>query len=134
MNYCLVKSEPGTYSWEDLEKDKKTVWDGVRNFQARANLKAMKKGDIAFFYHSNVGKEIVGIAKISKAHFPDPTHKDWIAVEIAPFKKIQHPVSLADIKANKKLAKMALVRSSRLSVQPVTEKEYEMIHEMSQRK
>jgi len=134
MNYWLMKSEPGTYSWDNLEKDKKTVWDGVRNFQARANLKAMKKGDIAFFYHSNIGKEIVGIAKISKAHFPDPTNKDWIAVEIAPFKKIQHPVSLADIKANKKLAKMALVRSSRLSVQPVTEKEYEMILEMSQRK
>ncbi|MEQ9591270.1 MAG: EVE domain-containing protein [Cyclobacteriaceae bacterium] len=133
MNYWLVKSEPGTYSWEDLEKDKKTVWDGVRNFQARANLKAMKKGDIAFFYHSNVGKEIVGIVKISKAHFPDPTDKDWIAVELVPFKKIKSPVSLANIKANKKLAKMALVRSSRLSVQPVSEKEYEMVIEMSQK-
>jgi len=132
MNYWLVKTEPGTYSWDDLVKDKKTVWDGVRNFQARNHLKSMKKGDILFVYHSGEGKEIVGTGKISKEHFPDPKDKDWVAVEIVPDKKLKNPVSLAVIKANKKLANMVLVKASRLSVQPVKPEEYELIMKLSQ--
>lgn len=134
MNYWLMKSEPGTYSWDDLIKDKKTAWDGVRNFQARNHLKSMKKGDRAFFYHSGEGKEIVGIAKITKEHFPDPKDKDWVAVEIAPEKKLKNPVALASVKATKKLANMVLVKSSRLSVQPVKEEEFDLIVVMSQEK
>lgn len=126
-----MKSEPGTYSWDDLVKDKKTTWDGVRNFQARNNIKAMKKGDLVFIYHSNEGKEIVGIAKITKEHFPDPKDKDWPVVEIAPVKKLKYPVTLADAKATKKLANMVLVKSSRLSVQPVKEAEFDLIVKMS---
>lgn len=126
-----MKSEPGTYSWDDLVKDKKTTWDGVRNFQARNNIKAMKKGDLVFIYHSNEGKEIVGIAKITKEHFPDPKDKDWPVVEIAPVKKLKNPVTLADAKATKKLANMVLVKSSRLSVQPVKEAEFDLIVKMS---
>lgn len=131
MSYWLMKSEPGTYSWDDLVKDKKTTWDGVRNFQARNNIKAMKKGDLVFIYHSNEGKEIVGIAKITKEHFPDPKDKDWPVVEIAPVKKLKYPVTLADAKATKKLANMVLVKSSRLSVQPVKEAEFDLIVKMS---
>lgn len=126
-----MKTEPGTYSWDDLVKDKKTTWDGVRNFQARNNIKAMKKGDLVFIYHSNEGKEIVGIAKITKEHFPDPKDKDWPVVEIAPVKKLKYPVTLADAKATKKLANMVLVKSSRLSVQPVKEAEFDLIVKMS---
>lgn len=128
-----MKTEPGTYSWEDLVKDKKTVWDGVRNFQARSNLKAMKKGDVVFIYHSGEGKEIIGIAKISKEHFPDPKDKDWAVVEITAEKKLKNPVSLAAVKATKKLASMVLVKSSRLSVQPVKKDEFDLIMEMSQK-
>ncbi|HNP06028.1 MAG TPA: EVE domain-containing protein [Cyclobacteriaceae bacterium] len=132
MNYWLMKTEPGTYSWEDLVKDKKTVWDGVRNFQARNNIMAMKKGDMVFIYHSNVGKDIVGIAKITKEHFPDPTAEDWAVVEIAPVKKLKKSITLADVKATKKLANMVLVKNSRLSVQPVKEAEFDFIVKMSQ--
>lgn len=127
-----MKTEPGTYSWEDLVKDKKTVWDGVRNFQARNNIMAMKKGDMVFMYHSNVGKDIVGIAKITKEHFPDPTAEDWAVVEIAPVKKLKKSITLADVKATKKLANMVLVKNSRLSVQPVKEVEFDFIVKMSQ--
>ncbi len=133
MNYWLMKTEPGTYSWDDLVKDKKTVWDGVRNFQARSNLKAMKKGDVIFIYHSGEGKEIVGTAKVTKEHFPDPKDKDWVVVEITSDKKIKNPVSLATVKATKKLASMVLVKSSRLSVQPVKKEEFDLIMEMSQK-
>lgn len=134
MNYWLMKSEPGTYSWDDLVKDKKTTWDGVRNFQARNHLKSMKKGDRIFIYHSGEGKEIIGIAKITKEYFPDPKDKDWAAVEIAPEKKLKNAVTLADVKATKRLANMVLVKSSRLSVQPVKEEEFDLIIAMSQGK
>lgn len=127
-----MKTEPGTYSWDDLVKDKKTIWDGVRNFQARNHIKAMKKGDTIFIYHSNEGKDIVGIAKITKEHFPDPAAKDWPVVEIAPVKKLKKSVSLAEIKAMKKLSNMVLVKNSRLSVQPVKETEFDTVMKMSE--
>jgi predicted RNA-binding protein with PUA-like domain len=129
MAYWLVKSEPSTYSWDQLQKNKQTTWDGVRNYAARIHLKAMKKGDEVFFYHSNEGMEIVGITKVSKEFFQDPTTDDdaWVAVELKPFKKLKNPVSLETIKKDKRLAEMALVRIGRLSVQPVSEKEYEII-------
>jgi predicted RNA-binding protein with PUA-like domain len=129
-----MKTEPGTYSWEDLVKEKKTLWDGVRNFQARNHIKAMKKGDLVFIYHSGVGKEVIGIAKITKEHFPDPKDKDWPVVEIAPVKRLKQPVTLAEVKATKKLANMVLVRSSRLSVQPVKETEFDAVIAMSEKK
>jgi predicted RNA-binding protein with PUA-like domain len=132
MNYWLVKSEPDVYSWEDLEKDKKTTWDGVRNFQARNNLRAMKKGDLAFFYYSNEGKAIVAIAEVSKEAFPDPKDENWIAVELKPKTKLKKPVGLATIKADKKLADMILVKNSRLSVQPVKLEEFDYIIALSE--
>lgn len=131
MNYWLMKTEPGTYSWADLERDKKATWDGVRNFQARNNLKEMKKGDWALIYHSGEGKEVIGIAQISRESFPDPSDPDWVAVEIVPQKKLKNPVTLAQVKANKALAKMALVKTSRLSVQPVKKEEFDMIMAMA---
>jgi predicted RNA-binding protein with PUA-like domain len=132
MAYWLIKSEPSTYSYDQLVKDGNTVWDGVRNYAARLHLRAMKKGDLAFFYHSNEGTEIVGIAKVAKEAYQDPTTKeDWSAVDFKPHKKIKKPVSLAAIKADKRLADMALVRLGRLSVQPVTDKEWEIVMEMA---
>lgn len=132
MNYWLVKTEPGTYSMDDLAKDKKTTWDGVRNFQARNNIKSMKKGDLAFVYHSGEEKSIVGIAEITKEFFPDPKDNEWAAVEIGFKKKLKNPISLATIKAEKRLANMVLVRASRLSVQPVKKDEYDMVIMMSE--
>ena len=132
MNHWLMKTEPSTFSWDDLVRDKKTGWDGVRNFQARNNLKAMKKGDLAFIYHSNDDKSIIGIAKISKENYPDPADNDWVAVEIAPVKKLKKPVSLAQIKADKRLSNMVLVKSSRLSVQPVRADEFDLIISLSE--
>lgn len=134
MAYWLVKSEPSTYGWDQLVKDKKTTWDGVRNFAARNHLKAMKKDDEVFFYHSNEGMEIVGIAKVAKEAYPDPTAKEgnWLVVDLKPEKKLKKPVSLSQIKSDKRLQDMALVRLGRLSVQPVTEKEWEMVLEMSE--
>ena len=134
MNYWLMKSEPSVYSWTDLEKEKKATWDGVRNFQARNNLKAMKKDDLTFLYHSNEDKAIIGIAKIVKENYPDPKDKDWIVVDIAPVEKLKSPVSLAQIKADKRLANMVLVRASRLSVQPVRKEEFDMIIKLSAEK
>jgi len=133
MAYWLIKSEPFKYSWDQLVKDKKTVWDGVRNYAARLNLKAMKKGDLAFFYHSNEGVEIVGIAKIVKEAFQDPTTDDerWVAVEVAPHKKLKNPVTLAQIKAEPKLADMDLVRLGRLSTQSVKPEEWELVLKMA---
>lgn len=133
MNHWLFKTEPGTYSWDDLVKDKKTVWDGVRNFQARNNLKAMKKGDLAFIYHSGDDKAIVGIAKISKEGYPEPKDNEWIAVDIIPDKKLKNSISLAQIKADKRLTTMTLVRAARLSVQPVTKEEFEIIRGLSEK-
>ncbi|MBA4058181.1 MAG: EVE domain-containing protein [Marivirga sp.] len=132
MNYWLLKSEPGTFSWDDLVRDKKTGWDGVRNFQARNNLKAMKKGDMAFFYHSMDEKSVVGIAKITKESYPDPKDNEWVAVEIAPVKKLKKPVTLAQIKADKRLSDMVLVKSSRLSVQPVKAEEFDLVISLSE--
>lgn len=134
MNYWLVKSEPGTFSWDDLVRDKKTVWDGVRNFQARNNLKNMKKGDLTFFYHSGEDKAIVGIAKIVREGYPEPKDNNWIAVDIASDKKLKKPVTLAQIKADKRLADMVLVRASRLSVQPVKADEFDLIMALSETK
>ena len=134
MNYWLVKSEPGTFSWDDLVRDKKTVWDGVRNFQARNNLKNMKKGDLAFFYHSGEDKEIVGIGKIIKEGYPEPKDNSWVAVDIAPDKKLKKPVTLAQIKADKRLGNMVLVKASRLSVQPVKAEEFDLILALSETK
>jgi predicted RNA-binding protein with PUA-like domain len=115
-------------------RDKKTVWDGVRNFQARNNLKGMKKGDLAFFYHSNEDKAVVGIAKIIKEGYPEPKDNDWIAVDIAPEKKLKNPVTLAQIKGDKRLANMVVVKSSRLSVQPVKADEFDIILSLSETK
>jgi predicted RNA-binding protein with PUA-like domain len=134
MNYWLAKTEPGTYSWDDLVRDKKTVWDGVRNFQARNNLKNMKVGDQVFFYHSGEDKAIIGIGKISKEAFPDPKDKDWVAVEISLGKKLKRAVTLSEIKATKKLSGMVLVKASRLSVQPVKEEEFDAVLELSESK
>lgn len=134
MNYWLVKSEPSTFSWDDLVRDKKTVWDGVRNFQARSNLKNMKKGDLAFYYHTGEAKEIVGIGKIIKEGYPEPKDNNWIAVDIAPDKKLKKPVTLAQIKADKRLVNMVLVRASRLSVQPVKAEEFDLIMALSETK
>ena len=132
MNYWLVKSEPTAYSWDQFVKERSTAWEGVRNYAARIHLRAMKKGDLAFFYHSNEGMEIVGVAKITKEAYKDPTSPDdWAAVDIAPVKKLKKPVTLAQVKAEKRLADMALIKLSRLSVQPVTEKEWKVVMGMA---
>ena len=136
MNHWLVKSEPSVYSWEQFMKDGRTVWDGVRNYAARNNLRSMKKGDLVLWYHSNEGKDIVGIAKVVKEAFQDPGTTDpaWLAVELAPFKKLKTPVSLEQVKAEKKLADMDLIRLGRLSVGTVKPHEYDLILSMSQAK
>ena len=132
MNYWLVKTEPGTYSWSDLVRDKKTCWDGVRNFQARNNLKAMEKGDTLFVYHSGDDKAIVGTATVLKEGYPDPKDKDWVAIDMGPGKKLKNPVTLAQIKSEKRLSNMTLVRASRLSVQPVKKEEFDIVLELSE--
>ena len=136
MNYWLVKSEPFKYSWEKFLKDKKAVWDGVRNYAARNNMRAMKKGDLVFFYHSNEGLNIVGIAKVVKEAYQDPTTDDtaWSVVEIAPFKTLKRPVSLAKIKADKQLEGIQLVRLSRLSVASIKAEEFDRILALSETK
>jgi predicted RNA-binding protein with PUA-like domain len=134
MNYWLLKTEPDTFSWDDLARDKKTGWDGVRNFQARSHLKAMKKGDLAFVYHTGEEKSVVGIAKITKESYPDPKDNEWVAVEIAPVSKLKNAVGLAQIKADKRFTNMVLVRASRLSVQPVKKEEFDMIVALSEGK
>src|SRR5687768_1133994 len=133
MAYWLVKSEPSTYSFDQLLKDKITTWDGVRNYAARNHLKAMKKNDEVLFYHSNEGLEIVGIAKVAKEAYPDPTtdEKAWVVVDLKPHSRLKKPVSLVQIKADKRLSDMALVRLGRLSVQPVTEAEWKVIMELA---
>jgi predicted RNA-binding protein with PUA-like domain len=132
MNYWLVKSEPETYSWDDLVRDKKTTWDGVRNFQARSNMKAMKKGDIVFFYHTGDEKAIVGTGSVAKEHYADPKDNEWVVVDISAGKKLKKPVTLAQIKANKRLADMVLVKASRLSVQPVKQEEFDLVLSLSE--
>ena len=134
MNYWLIKSEPGTYSWSDLERDKKTLWDGVRNYQARNNLKAMQVGDLCLYYHSVNEKQVVGVTKVVKAFYPDPTAKegDWVVVDVAPHQKLKNPVTLAQVKGEERLSEMVLVRNSRLSVQPVKKEEFDIILAMGQ--
>ena len=134
MNYWLLKTEPDTFSWDDLVRDKKTGWDGVRNFQARSHLKAMKKGDLAFVYHTGEEKSVVGIAKVTKENYPDPKDNEWVAIEIAPVSKLKNPVGLAQIKADKRFTTMVLVKASRLSVQPVKKEEFDMIVALSEQK
>jgi predicted RNA-binding protein with PUA-like domain len=131
MNYWMVKQEPTDYSFDDLVKDGKTDWTGVRNYQARNNLKEMKKGDKLLFYHSNVGKEVVGVAKVSKPAFPDPTDEKWIAVEVQPVRKFKKTVTLADIKANLALKDIGLVRQSQLSVIALTKDEFDEVLSMA---
>src|SRR3954462_11864079 len=132
MNSWLVKQEPEDYSWDDLVRDRKTQWTGVRNFPARNNLRQMSVGDAVLFYHSGKEKSVVGIAEVAKAAYPDPTADDpsWVAVDIKPEKRLPRHVTLADIKANKKLNDFLLVRQSRLSVMPVTKEEFETIVKM----
>ncbi len=129
MAKWLVKSEPSTYSWEQFVRDKKTSWDGVRNYAARLNLKAMKKGEEVLFYHSNNGMEIVGIAKVSREFFQDPTTADpaWVAVELKALKPLKIPVSLSLLKSDKRFADMDLIRLGRLSVQKVKESEWDLL-------
>jgi len=133
MAYWLLKSEPSAYSWDQLVKDKRTNWSGVRNFQAAANLKAMKKGDRAFFYHSGEGKEIVGVAEIVKEAYPDTTDKSgrFVMVDVIPVEPVKTPVSLAAIKSTPALKTMPLVRLSRLSVSPVSAEEWRTIAKMA---
>ncbi len=133
MNYWLVKQEPESYSFSDFQKEGKTDWTGVRNYTARNNLKSMKVGDKVFYYHSGGERLVVGMAKVTKIAFPDPTADDdaWVAVELEAGKAVKNPVSLTAIKANPKLAKMDLVRLSRLSVSAVTKEEFDEIVEMS---
>jgi len=133
MAYWLIKSEPFKYSWEQFEKDGRTFWDGVRNYAARNNLKAMKKGDQLFFYHSNEGLEIVGIAEVVKEFYQDPTTTEdaWVVVDVAPIKKLKQPVTLKQIKSDVRLENMALLKLSRLSVQPVKEDEWKIILELA---
>lgn len=132
--YWLVKQEPDSYSWDAFVKDGSTAWTGVRNFQARNNLRAMKKGDIVFYYHSNVGKEIVGIAKVMKEAYADATadEGDWSAVDIAPVKPLKKSVTLEQMKTDAVLKNMALVRNSRISVTPVTEEQAARVLELAQ--
>ena len=133
MKYWLIKSEPSTWSWNDQIKNKKTMWDGVRNYQARNNLKLMKKNDLCFFYHSVTERSIVGIVKVVKEYYPDPTDKTerFVVVDVKATKKLKNPVSLDQIKENNKLKDIALVKQSRLSVMPLTKKEWDEIINMS---
>ncbi|ATP55112.1 ubiquinol-cytochrome C reductase [Pedobacter ginsengisoli] len=132
MNHWLVKSEPFKYSWEKFNKDGRTFWDGVRNYQARNNLKEMKEGDLVLFYHSNEGKNVVGIAKVVKEFYQDPTTDDanWVVVDLSPVEALKNPVSLEQIKAEESLKDISLVRQGRLSVMPLRAAEFDKILEM----
>ena len=132
MNYWIIKSEPFKYSWDQFVKDGKTFWDGVRNYQARNNLREMKKGDLVLFYHSNEGKEVVGIAKVVGESYQDPTTDDtnWLVVDFAPVEPLKKPVTLAQIKADEKLKGINLVRQGRLSVVSIKREEFDRILEM----
>lgn len=136
MKYWMVKSEPQKYSWDQFLKEKKTIWDGIRNYAARNNLRAMSKGDLVLYYHSNEGLEIVGIAEVVREHFQDPgtENEAWLAVELKPKKTLKKPVTLAQIKQTQKLNEMDLVRLSRLSVGAVREEEFFTILEMADTK
>jgi predicted RNA-binding protein with PUA-like domain len=132
-SFWLVKQEPSQYNWDNFVADQETHWDGVRNYQARNNLQAMKKDDLVFFYHSVTGKDIRGIAKVTREAYPDPTTDDprWVVVNLRPLKALIRPITLEEIKAHKDLQDIALVRQSRLSVMPITKKESQIILKLS---
>lgn len=132
MKYWLVKSEPGAYSWQRLEKEKKAMWDGVRNYQARNNLREMKKGDLALFYHSVNEKQVMGICRVEREHYPDPTTEDdrWVVVDVVPVESFIKPVTLETIKRDERLENIALIRQSRLSVMPLAPAEFDAIVEL----
>jgi predicted RNA-binding protein with PUA-like domain len=134
MNYWLVKSEPEAYSWAQFVKDGGTAWTGVRNFQARNHLRAMKRGDLVFYYHSGEEKRVVGLARVTKAAYPDPTAKegDWSCVDLVPVKPLAKPVLLAAIKADKVLREMQIVRQSRLSVSPLSKAQFERMLQLAE--
>lgn len=136
MNYWLVKQEPEDYSWDTFVRDGKTAWTGVRNFTARNNLRAMRKGDRVFYYHSGGPKEVVGIARLEKEAYPDSTAKegDWVAVDLVPFKPLKRPVTLSAIKSDRLLKGMVFARQSRLSVSPVTEEQFHRVLELGETK
>jgi predicted RNA-binding protein with PUA-like domain len=135
-SFWLMKSEPNKYSWDQLVEDGSTYWDGVRNYEARNNLQAMKVGDLALYYHSNVGKEVVGVARISKESYPDPTTDDerWVVVEIEPVAPLAQPVTLADIRVEPALAEINLVKRGRISVVPIASPEFQKILRMGKTK
>ena len=132
MRFWLIKQEPSKYSWEQFVDEKETYWNGVRNYQARNNLQAMKKGDRVLFYHSVVGKEIKGIARVTREAYPDPTADDpaWVVVDLKPVKPMKVPVTLEQVKSHAKLKEMALIKQSRLSVMPLTPAEFKIILEL----
>lgn len=130
MNYWLLKTEPETFSWDDLEKAGKATWDGVRNPRARNNIKNMKKGDLAFIYHTGDEKSVIGIARVDKESYPEPGDTAWLVVDLVPEKKLKRPVTLAEVKADSDLKNMTLARVPRLSVQGVEKSEYEKIVKM----
>ena len=134
MNFWILKSEPDVYSYDDLVKQGTGTWDGVRNYQARNNLKAMQKGDLALFYHSNIGKEIVGIVRIEQEAFPDPTVDDarWVAVSVVAEKKLANPVTLVQLKSDPSINHIALVKHSRLSVIPIDKQDFEYVIRLSE--
>lgn len=132
MNYFLVKSEPFKYSWDKFNEDGRTFWDGVRNFQARNNLRAMKEGDLVLFYHSNEGKAVVGIARVAREFYQDPTTEDpnWVVVDLEPVEALKRPVTLEEVKADARLSNIGLIRQGRLSVMTVTREEFDRIVEL----
>ncbi|SHN12883.1 Predicted RNA-binding protein, contains PUA-like domain [Mucilaginibacter sp. OK098] len=135
MQYWLVKSEPVKYSWEKFNKEGRTFWDGVRNYQARNNLREMKEGDLVLFYHSNDGKEVVGIAKVAKEFYQDPTTSDpnWVVIDLVPVESLKTPVTLEEIKADERLKEVGLVRQGRLSVMGLKREEFDRIVELGSR-
>jgi len=132
--YWMVKQEPETYSWDDFVRDGGTDWSGVRNYQARNNLRSMKPGDKVLFYHSGKGKEVVGLAEVTKAAYPDPTDEQWVAVDLKPVKPLANSVQLAAIRYDKRLSQLPLIRQSQLSVMPLTKDEFDVIVSMGSNK
>ena len=135
-SFWIIKQEPSQYNWKQFEKDRETYWDGVRNYQARNNLKKMKIGDNLLFYHSVIGKEIVGIAEVTREAYPDPTTDDerWVVVDLKPIKPFKVPVTLEEIKAHKELSEIALIKQARLSVMPITKKEFQVLLKLGRTK
>ena len=135
-SFWIIKQEPSQYNWKQFEKDRETYWDGVRNYQARNNLKNMKKGDTLLFYHSVVGKEIVGIAEVTREAYPDPTTDDerWVVVDLKPIKPFKVPLTLEEIKTHKELSEIALIKQARLSVMPITKKEFQILLKLGKTK